>query len=253
MRRTKAPRIPPLSSPFPLEEAVPVGGFLMTMRLEDPSLFSRAVQGYEGMPVHVHTNKPVVLLLTVQNTTDRVLRYAVSGADQTEYQVEVRGGSRHRARSEEGKGGGEIPVKDILHIRTPFTAYGASLYERSILPSALLLASQPPPEQLKLWTIGYYTPYASRKSAEIEPGGADVFRIAVDFIYDLSVSGLYRMSVRHLFPVQQLGEGDGTAWETYCRMASHYAVVPGACEVAVSNAIDVLVLRDAVSHVFHAE
>ncbi len=191
------------------------------------------------MPIFEFRSEPVDLLLTVENTTNEPLEYIISSkGGERAYQLDVRGGRRFY---QEGADAKETAVEELLATQAPFTGYGAAQYENSLFSILPLTPRFVPP-------VNYFS-MSSRHKGELLPENPHVYRIRVDQLYDLSLGGFYRLTVRHVFPVQQPGPPplpDDDAWVRYGRAEHRNRIVPGACEVAVSNAIDVFVTRNAM-------
>ncbi len=164
-------------APF-AEGGTPVGGFTLTARLDDTASSSRK---FPRLPVLSLANKPLVLRVTIKNITDRSLQYIIDNG-RPEYRVDVRGGAIRYGKKQ------EFLKEETLRPSPAYTLLGARLYNR---PSSFVARS---------------TSYQQRT---IEPGESVVVRIVVDYLYDLTESGLYQVSVRHLFPVNQLNEQGG--------------------------------------------
>ncbi|MES2460602.1 MAG: hypothetical protein V4671_08450, partial [Armatimonadota bacterium] len=156
------------------EGGTPVRGFVLTARVEGSQYPNTQMTGWEGIPIYTVFHKPVVLEVTIRNTSDQVLWYFGYGP-RNPYVVDVRYGPARRGTAE------AVTETGVGRAAPPYTQHGSRMYRP--LAGAISLFS--------------------RFTSEIEPGASTVVYILVDKIYDLTVDGLYRITVRHLFPLQQ--------------------------------------------------
>jgi hypothetical protein len=173
--------------------------------------------GWEDVPVHTLFHAPVTLLVTIRNRTDQPLQY-LSSSWERDYAVDVRGG-------EIKQDGTKILRRETLGGRPPLSLHGSRIYEA---PS-----------------YGYSAAGFRRTIDELESGKSVVVRILVDQIYDLSVNGMYRISVRYLFPVSQVIMAESP--KEYSQAFRSRLVIPELSAEAVSNPIYVRAFRDVVA------
>lgn len=200
------------------------------------------MNGLEGMEIYEWDEAPLIFILTVKNTTQQPLRYTEMKYrfGESAYQVDVRGGPLERVGSYPGGYGNiKVPIAELLNTQAPFSLYGAHIYKErrgSILP----LTPPSPSPGVPMLSMDTQWP------RELLPGVPEVFTVNVDKLYDFTLGGLYRVSVRHLFPVYQPGDpNDDTTRRWDWGIRAHEAV-PGLYEPAVSNEIDVRVWRSAM-------